>query len=606
MKKILLFLVLLIPALKLTAQQVEDKAIAVIGNTSITTNEFKERYELTPHLGVLDDKSKYEFLYSLIAEKLWALKAKEIGYDTTAYVKSAMKILEKMYIRDALYKIEVKDKMVIPDIKIIQGHARANINLEIDFIVSSNEENIKNIHALLQKGYPFDSLIVGRDSVIQVSYGQLDETVEDSLYKLKPGEFTYPIKSPRKDENWFIFRVIKRVDALGKNSKQTDDVSSRVKKVVEQREEDRAYQNFYRKFFVGQKVNADGTVFWSLSEKIIGKIKEKKEKDKIADNEKIYLSETDFRDIQKEFGPDSLKVVFIKFEQDPVDLKDFLEDLAFESFFTTSTDSNAVRSKLNSRVRYFIERELVVREADKRGMQNLPEVKYYVDMWKNYYMSQLYKRSYIDSAKVSDDEVFNYYKSRNREITIPMQVNIVEVLTDSLEVIEKVLDLLKEGQDLGAVAKQYTKRVWTKEKNGEFGFFPVTMYGEIGKIASTMEIGEVYGPLKVPEGYSIFKLIDKKEETIQEPKPFEDVKDDVKNKLMANKLEDKVNAQTVKLAKEFGLKVDDGVFNALKVTNLAMIAYRYMGFGGRILGVPLTTPYGEWYELWQKSKKDLP
>jgi len=262
--------------------------------------------------------------------------------------------------------------------------------------------------------------------------------------------------------------------------------------------------------------------------------------------------------------------------------------------------------KLNGRVRYFIERELVVREAYSRGMQNLPEVKYYTDMWKNYYMAQLYKRSYIDSAKVSDDEAFNYYKSKNREITIPMQVNIVEILTDSLEVIEKVLDALKEGDDIGNLAKQYSKRVWTKNMNGEFGFFPVTMYGEIGKIASTMEIGEVYGPLKVPEGYSIFKLIDKKKETVQEPKPFEDVKDDVKNRLMANKLEDKVNAQTVKLANEFGLKIDDGVFSSLKVTNLAMVAFRYMGFGGRILGVPLTSPYSEWYDPWLKSKKDLP
>ncbi len=288
MKKLFLAFFFIAVILKLSAQQADDKAVVKFGNASISTREFKERYELTPQLGLNANKveeNKSDFLYSLIAEKLWAIKAKERGYDTTEYLKSTMTILEKMYVRDALYKMEVKDRMVIPDIKIIQGHARAGINLAIDFIVSSNEENIKNIHNLLLKGLPFDSLLVEKDSVIQVSYGQLDETVEDSLYKLKPGEFTYPIKSPQKDENWFIFRLVKRMDAVS-DTKQLENVSSRVKKIVEQREEDRAYQTFYKKFFAGQKVSANGQLFWSFVNKVTQKLKEKKEKEKNENNSK--------------------------------------------------------------------------------------------------------------------------------------------------------------------------------------------------------------------------------------------------------------------------------------------------------------------------------
>jgi hypothetical protein len=37
-----------------------------------------------------------------------------------------------------------------------------------------------------------------------------------------------------------------------------------------------------------------------------------------------------------------------------------------------------------------------------------------------------------------------------------------------------------------------------------------------------------------------------------------------------------------------------------------MVVYRYMGFGGRILAVPMTTPFIEWVEKWQKSKDSLP
>ena len=45
-------------------------------------------------------------------------------------------------------------------------------------------------------------------------------------------------------------------------------------------------------------------------------------------------------------------------------------------------------------------------------------------------------------------------------------------------------------------------------------YFPITEHGEIGRIASTMNVGDIYGPLELKEGYSIFKLIDKQEQKI--------------------------------------------------------------------------------------------
>jgi hypothetical protein len=121
-----------------------------------------------------------------------------------------------------------------------------------------------------------------------------------------------------------------------------------------------------------------------------------------------------------------------------------------------------------------------------------------------------------------------------------------------------------------------------------------------------MEIGEVYGPLKVPEGFSIFKLIGKKDEKKEEPKPFEDVKDNVKNDLRTVKLEKSVVDYTVKLANEYGVSVDENVLKSIKTTYIVMFAYRYMGFGGRIVAVPMVPPFAEWVNPWYKSNNKLP
>ena len=68
-------------------------------------------------------------------------------------------------------------------------------------------------------------------------------------------------------------------------------------------------------------------------------------------------------------------------------------------------------------------------------------------------------------------------------------------------------------QDFRELAAKYTIREEAKNNNGELGYFNINEYGEIGRKAATMNIGDMYGPIKVPEGYSLFELIDRKEMT---------------------------------------------------------------------------------------------
>lgn len=584
-----------------------NKEIAKIGKTSVNENEFIERFELTPRLGPQNEKTvesaKRDFLYTIIAEKLWALKAKELNLDTMEVIRSTMRILERMYIRDELYKLEVTDKVIISDQALIQATFRNQVKLKVDYLWSGNKDRIDNLYNLMNHGLSFDSLLTEKDSIMEITFGQLDEAVEDSLYKLRPGEYTAPIQAPNGE--WFIFRVINRENKIP-NPEETEKENQNVRKIVKQRITNKIYGDFYVNFFRDKKVNANGPLLYSFAEKVIKILSGKKKNGSIPDSDKIYINENDVVKIKDEFGSDSLRLPLIRFKEDPVSLEQFLDEFSFQGFYTTSTDSIRLIQKINSWVRNFIEHEFLTREGYKRGLQNLPGIKSELNMWDDYYLSQMLRRKFLDSAKVTDNEVFDYYKKQNKEILIPKQVNIIEVLTDSLEVIEKVLDGLKNGQDMRVLAKMYTQREWTKDKGGEFGYFPVTQYGDIGRIAGLMNIGEVYGPLKVPEGFSIFKLIGKKDEKKEEPKPFEDVKDKVKDDLRAAKLEKSVIDYTVKLANKYGVSVNEDVLKSIKTTYIVMFAYRYMGFGGRIVAVPMVPPFSEWVKPWLKSNKNLP
>ena len=78
---------------------------------------------------------------------------------------------------------------------------------------------------------------------------------------------------------------------------------------------------------------------------------------------------------------------------------------------------------------------------------NLPSVKNDLRLWKNYYLSEVLMSSYADSIKVTEDEVEEYLRQENNLPGGVLQVNIVEVLTDKIDDIEKILNELNQGKD---------------------------------------------------------------------------------------------------------------------------------------------------------------
>lgn len=612
MKRPVIIAALLMLAAVCNYGQTKDKAVAKVGKTQITQDEFSERFELMPQIGRhMKNRTaalKEELLHTLISEKLFALAAEDMKLDTMESMRYAYKSLEKMYVRDALYKIEISDKVKPTKDELLKAYFKNTVVNHVNFLYSKDKDEIFHLSKLLNQGVPFDSILAEsperfqQESPIEVKFGNMEEALEDTIYALKPGEFSSPTETPL---GWYIFRLTDRKQEIFKTPTEDDPVYRKAKQIVEDRKTDIIYNEFYKKFFGHIKVTSEGPLFWSFVDKLYNNFKYTADTSS-AKPDKYVLSVRDYEKIEQQIGQDSLLMILVKFDKNPSTLKDFMRDFVFEGFETDSVTHEIIAGKVNSRLKRYIEGELLAREGYKRGLQNLPDVKHSLKMWRDNYLSQLYKGIMRDSINVTPEESREYYSKNFKPTGKVKQVNIAEVLTDDLEVVEKVLKEAENGADMKQLAMQYTKREWVKDKNGEFGFFPVGMYGEIGKIAGELKVGEVYGPLTTPEGYSVFKLLDVKEEEIVNPAPYEQVKDSVQLQLTANKFYSKMTEEAMRLADKYGVEVDSKALDDVKVTEINMFAYRYMGFGGKITAVPITAPFYEWYNDWKKNKKDLP
>ncbi|MCU7492681.1 MAG: hypothetical protein HF312_13975 [Ignavibacteria bacterium] len=609
-KAFLLFtFIALCPAL-LRAQANNDEILAKAGSKTITREEFLERFEMTPWprppKKVTPENLKLGFLYSLAAEKLWALKAQEMGLDTSGAVKMAFSSLEKMYVRDALWKLEIKDKTVIPESEEAKGYLRTRFAYRTDYLIAGSEKEINSMYERLQKGTSFDAVLKSNGSkgldTLTVSYGMMEEAVEDAIYNLMVGQYTSPVFTPN---GWCIFRLRDIVE-LKQDPKDQQKVEQLVKKITNERATARVYQKFYRSFFSNQKVNVSSRLFKELADNLVKIIKEKKNNGSISDSTLVSLQPPDILKLEGAFRPEVLNMDFVQFEKNPVSLRQFIEDFAMEGFSTQTADPRMVFGIFNRVVKKYVENEMLTREGYRRGLQNLPEVKRELDMWKDNYLSQMLRSTFRDSASVTDLEAEQYFHKVQQGAPMTAQVNIVEVLTDSLEVAEKVLDAVKKDVDMHVLARMYSKRESTKKTQGETGFFSINEYGEIGRIAGNMAIGDVYGPLKVPEGYSIFKLAGKKEDSLHVDKPFSELRDSIKKNLSTEKAYKSVLNYTVKLAGEYGLRIDEKALQSTQVINVPMFTYRFMGFGGKLPAVPMTAPYTEWVNPWLEYKSNLP
>jgi peptidyl-prolyl cis-trans isomerase C len=596
-------------------QSFNQPYVARVGNKIISDSEYLERYEFTPgfkrHIKQLDDSNKLEFLFTLIAEKLLALEAKNLRLDTTEVIRFSQKAFERMFVRDKLFQEEIKKKISVSEKEIFDATVKNNSKLYVNFLFSQDKNEIEQIYNYLKQGIPFDSILVQSPEYeeqrvpVEVLFGQMEETIEDSLFRMKVGEFTKPILTP---DGWYIFRLVNKSQNLFLTEKDKEDAAKTVARIVENRKLIKRQKEFYAEFFRNMKVDVDPKLFEILAQKISSVFENKRKNFTYQENQPTYLDAQDVINIENEFGESNLTQPFIKFEEQPVTLKEFIRMLAFDGFNSKEYKINFIRAALDFQTKRFIEQELFYREGLKRGYDKLPEIQNEVERWLDNYLFQMLQNKIVDSIQVSDEELREYYEMMNQPKSFPTVVNIIEVLTDDINVVDTVLTELKKGTDIRLLAAKYSIRDFTKGKNGEFGKFPVTMHGEIGKIAATMQVGDIYGPLKLPEGYSIFKLIEKDSAYVEKPKTFEQVKEQYRQDLAFKKAQAKLNDYTYNLAMKYNIELNIPELDKIQTTRLPSFGIRNLGFGGKITAVPILAPNVEWAYRWiqNQNKKIIP
>ncbi|MFC4101093.1 peptidylprolyl isomerase [Paenibacillus xanthanilyticus] len=115
-------------------------------------------------------------------------------------------------------------------------------------------------------------------------------------------------------------------------------------------------------------------------------------------------------------------------------------------------------------------------------------------------------------AKVSDEEVKQYFEANRAMFDQPEEVKASHILVSTKAQADEIMMQLKGGADFAKLAKEQSTDTGSKGTGGDLGFFGRgVMVSEFEEAAFSLKVGELGGPIETEFGFHIIKVTGYKE-----------------------------------------------------------------------------------------------
>lgn len=211
-----------------------------------------------------------------------------------------------------------------------------------------------------------------------------------------------------------------------------------------------------------------------------------------------------------------------------------------------------------------VRRELLLQEAEKRKIDEKPEVADQVTALRRDLMIRTLLQEEVGTkATVEDKEVQEYYTAHPDEFSGD-KVRARHILVQTEEEAQEVLGRLAKNEPFEELAKKLSKDPGSAVKGGDLEYFSrEQMVPEFAKAAFALKPGEVSGVVKTPFGYHVIKLVDRKK---GQSLAFDQVKDQLKQRLLEQKQSQRFQDWMKELEKTAKISRDESLLPVGKAT----------------------------------------
>jgi foldase protein PrsA len=160
-----------------------------------------------------------------------------------------------------------------------------------------------------------------------------------------------------------------------------------------------------------------------------------------------------------------------------------------------------------------------------------------LDEFRSQIKAQVLRDALVSKAqgiKVSDEEVKDYFNTNKERFSSPDSVRLRTILVGTEKEANDFLVALRAGADFAQLASKVSLDQGSKVKGGDLGYISKGMLQpDLEKAVSTLKLGAISEPIKVPAGFVLFK---KEEEKSAKQAVFSEMEKDLRQNLLSKKI----------------------------------------------------------------------
>ena len=183
---------------------------------------------------------------------------------------------------------------------------------------------------------------------------------------------------------------------------------------------------------------------------------------------------------------------------------------------------------------------------------------------RNLSVQKYVERQFFEKIKVTDEDIIAYYESHLNLLKQPLQVRVSHILIQSDSKwetsrkdearwkAEKILKDLKKSKDFAAIAREYSDGP-TRTNGGDLGYIKMgQLEKQFENVIFNLKTGEISDIIETDYGFHIFKVMDRKPESIL---AYDQVKEQIRQYLLQEKAKQEADLHAKKLREKANVEI---------------------------------------------------
>ena len=493
---------------------VSSNSVVEVGDVSITVDQISSYVSNLPqHLREKDEdlEAYRSYAQGLVDREIMLLEAEKRNIDKLPELKYVLDRETNKRLTKKISGLLVDSQLHVKESELLDAYEKFDLGWEVwpAHILSETQEDAWKVINELRKGTSFsevakqysraDDAIKGGNLGSFFGQGDVVPALREATFFLDEGEFSEPI---RTKDGWEIVKIIKK-----------------------RRKDYATLRGYITERMLKKK--------WAERRKIVV--------DSLSDRRSLSIKRNKVHNVlngifRRGLTLENANEEFVSYEGGRILVGDAVRGIRDLKKGALPPDSTAVFDEIE---RWILPDSLFILEARDQGLNTDPDiVAFRAQRQVALVINQLRMEQISGKVTIPDERVIDYYEEYfDTYKKLPGVINMTEVLTETKEEAEQILQLARDGESMEELAIRYSVRpdmeklgghAFTDSGRVEIASLFQSPYRTFFGDSNDKDAGIVQGPLEVQDRFSVFRL-DKPFE--KEAIPFKQVRRPIRVKL---------------------------------------------------------------------------